>query len=177
IGGLIVADFSSVTGDAWKPKLRMIGVEANHRRPNGEWLDRWTAGSPVIHEGVYYGIDQYGVCYAVDLKTGKTLYGRDGGFDELHHYNAIGVGASVALGGRHLYAMDNQGTCVVYEPGPLFKPVAVNRIETVIRRDWPTPPQEILSNAAPVFEGRRIYIRGEQYLYCIGPGKTTRGPE
>jgi outer membrane protein assembly factor BamB len=167
IGGLIVADFSRVTGDDWKPKLRMIAVAANHRRPNGEWLDRWTAGSPVIHEGVYYGIDQYGVCYAVDLKAGKTLYAADAGFDELHHYNAIGVGASVALGGRRLYAMDNQGTCVVYEPGAVFKPVAVNRIETVIRRDWPTPPQEILSNAAPVFDGRRMYIRGEQHLYCI----------
>ena len=32
------------------------------------------AGSPLISEGVYYNIDQYGVFYAVELATGKTLY-------------------------------------------------------------------------------------------------------
>ena len=168
IGGLIVADFSGVSGQAWKPKLRVLNVRANHRRPNGEWLDRWTAGSPVIYQGVYYGIDQYGVCYALDLKTGKTFYAKDPGLDEMHHYNAIGVGASATLGGRHLYVLDNQGTCVVYGLGPVFKPVAVNRVETAIQRDWPAPPQEILSNAAPVFDGRRMYLRGEQVLYCFG---------
>jgi len=56
----------------------------------------------------------------------------------------------------------------VLEPGPTYKPVAVNRIETVIGRDWPIPPQEILANGAPVFDGNRMYLRGEKYLYCIG---------
>jgi outer membrane protein assembly factor BamB len=168
IGSLIVADFSKASGDAWKPALRVIEVNCDHRRPNGEWLDRWTAGSPVIHRGIYYGIDQYGVFYAVDLKTGKTLYRRDVGFDELHHYNAIGVGASATLGGKWIYAIDNQGTCVVLEAARAFRKLAVHRIETVLRRDWPIPPQEILSNGPPVFDGGRIYIRGERYLYCIG---------
>ena len=168
IGELIVADFSEVQGDAWKPKVRVVGVGADHRRPNGEWLDRWTAGSPLIHEAIGYGIDQYGVFYALDLKTDKPLYRRDCGFDELHHYNAIGVAASATLGGKYIYVLDNQGTCVVLEPGRQFKQVAVNRIETILPRDWPIPPQEILSNAAPAFDGKRIYLRGEKYLYCVG---------
>jgi len=168
ITGLIVADFSEATGDAWQPKLRVIEVACDSHRPNGEWLDRWTAGSPVIHEGTYYNVDQYGVFYAVDLKSGKTLYKKDAGFDELHHYNAIGVGASPTLGGKHVYVVDNQGMCVVLEPGPAYKQVAVNRIGTVLNRDWPIPPQELLSNGAPVFDGNRMYVRGEQYLYCIG---------
>jgi len=165
---LIVADFSEVNDEAWKPKVRVIDVAADHRRPNGEWLDRPMAGSPLIYQGTYYGIDQYGVFYAVDLKTGKTLYKQDVGFDELHHYNAIGVGAGATLGGKHIYVLDNQGMCVVLEPGPVFKQVAVNRIETVIQRDWPIPPQETLSNGVPVFDGKRMYLRGERYLYCIG---------
>jgi len=168
VGELIVADFSEVTGDEWKPKVRAIEVDADHRRPNGEWLDRFTAGSPVVYEGMYYNIDQYGVFYAMDLKSGKTLYKQDVGFDEMHHYNAIGVGASATLGGKYIYVVDNQGMCVVLEPGPAYKQVAVNRIETLLRRDWPVPPQEILANAAPVFDGNRMYLRGEQYLYCIG---------
>jgi hypothetical protein len=46
--------------------------------------------------------------------------------------------------------------------------VAENRIETALPRDWPMPPQEILANGPPVFEGKRMYLRGEKYLYCIG---------
>jgi len=168
IGNLVVADFSAAKGDAWEPKMRWIEVKANHHRPNGEWLDRSSPASPLIYKGVYYGIDEYGFLYATDLATGKTLYSRDTGFDELHHYNAIGVAASPALAGGHVYVMDNQGSCLVFEPGPVFKQTAMNRIETVIQRDWPIPPQETLANGPPVFDGKRIYIRGEQYLYCIG---------
>jgi len=168
IGNLVVADFSQAKGDAWQPKTRWIEVNANHHRPNGEWLDRSSPASPLIYKGIYYGIDEYGVLYATDLQTGKTLYSRDTGFDELHHYNAIGVAASPALAGGHVYVMDNQGSCLVFEPGPVFKQAAMNRIETVIQRDWPIPPQETLANGPPVFDGQRVYIRGEQYLYCIG---------
>ena len=165
---LIVADFAGVSGDAWEPKVRVIELETDNHRPSGEWLDRNTACSPVVFEGLHYNLDQYGVFYTVDLASGKTLYRQDLGFDELHHYNAIGVGASPTLGGKYLYTIDNQGTCVVLEPGPAYKRVAVNRIETVLQRGWPLPTQEILSNAAPVCDGDRLYLRGEQYLYCIG---------
>lgn len=168
ISNLIVADFSGVSGDEWKPAVRVIEVASEHRRPNGEWLDRWTAGSPLILDGTFYGIDQYGVFYAVDLASGKTLYKHDVGFDELHHYNAIGVGASATLGGKYIYVIDNQGACAVLAPGPEYEVVAVNRIQTVLDRDWPVPPQEILANGAPVFDGGCMYLRGEQHLYCIG---------
>lgn len=168
ITNLIVADFGGVTGEDWKPTVRLIELDCVHRRPNGEWLDRNTAGSPLIYDGRFYGIDQYGVFYAVDLATGKTLYRQDVGFDELHSYNHIGVGASATLGGNHIYIIDNQGQCVVLEPGPVYKPVSVNRIETTLPRVWPMPPQEILANGAPVFDGKHMYLRGEQYLYCIG---------
>lgn len=41
-------------------------------------------------------------------------------------------------------------------------------VEMMIQRDWPIPPQEIISNGAPVFDGKYMYLRGEQHLYCIG---------
>ena len=168
VSGLIVADFAGQSGDEWKPKVRYLELGAHHRRPNGEWLDRFTPCSPLVRDGIYYEIDQYGVFYALDLATGKPLYKHETGFDELHHYNAIGVAASPALGGKHIYVMDNQGTCVVLAPGRTYKPVAVNRLRTQLARDWAIPPQEILANAPPVFDGKRMYLRGEQYLYCIG---------
>ncbi|HPD13958.1 MAG TPA: hypothetical protein PLE19_03370 [Planctomycetota bacterium] len=33
---------------------------------------------------------------------------------------------------------------------------------------WPWAPQEIVANGPPVFDGSRLYIRGEKFLYCIG---------
>ena len=57
---------------------------------------------------------------------------------------------------------------MVLEPGPTYRPVAVNRIESLLPRDWPIPPQEILANSPPVFDGQRLYLRGEKHLFCIG---------
>jgi outer membrane protein assembly factor BamB len=168
---LVIADFSKVEGDVWKPTERSIDLDVVHKKPDGHWWDRNTAGSPLIVGGRAYVIDQYGEFYAVDLASGKTLYHQDTGFDELHHYNAIGVGASATLGGSHVFVIDNQGECLVLEPGDVFKPVARNKIGTLLPRDWPIGPQELLSNAAPLFDGGRIYFRGERYLYCIAePG-------
>jgi len=169
VSGLLIADFSKVEGEAWKPDFRSIEVKCNHRRPSGEWLDRFTAASPLIVGATHYIPDQYGFFYAADIASGQTHYAQDLGFDELHTYNAIGVGASAALGGKHIYVIDNQGMCIVLEQGPACKPVAVNRIETVVDRGWPWAPQELLANGPPVFDGSRIYLRGEKYLYCIGP--------
>ena len=168
VSSVTVADFSNVKDEPWKPKMRYLEISTNHRRSNGEWLDRSSPASPLVHDGLYYGIDEYGVLYAVDLKTGKTLYRQETGFDELHHYNAIGVAASPTLIGKNIVVMDNQGSALVFTPGRTFKKVAMNRIETALRRDWPIPPQETLSNGPPVADGDRLYIRGERFLYCIG---------
>jgi hypothetical protein len=83
------------------------------------------------------------------------------------HYNAVSVAASVTMVGKHLLVFDNQGTCLVLEPGPTFKQVGVNRIETQLDRHWPLPAQETLTYAPPLVDGDRLYIRGERYLYCV----------
>ena len=168
VSDLRLADFTACEGDAWLPKLQRPGIETVHRRPNGEWLDRSSPASPLVHDGLCYAIDEYGVLYCADLKTGKTLYREETGFDELHSYNHVGVAASPTLVGGNIIVMDNQGSALVFEPGPVFKKVAMNRIETMLPRDWPIPPQETIANGPPVADGNCLYIRGEQYLYCIG---------
>jgi outer membrane protein assembly factor BamB len=162
------ADFTGVAAEPWKAKMRYFEIEVNHHRPNGEWLDRSSPASPLVLNGVNYAIDDYGVLYALDLTTGKTLYQQESGFDELHSYVHIGVAASPTLIGKNIVVMDNQGSALVFQPGQTFKKVAMNRIETMPPRDWPMPPQEITANSPPVPDGERIYIRGEQYMYCIG---------
>ena len=170
VSNLMVKDFSAAQGEAWTCEQRDVGGIAISRNSKGTWIDRWTCGSPLIHEGIYYNVDVFGTLYAADLQTRKVLYRQDVSheFDSLSHYNAVGVAASVTLGGKHLFAMGNQGVAVVFEPGPTFKQVAVNRIAQQVYRPWPIRPQEEIGYSPPLFEGSRMYLRGEYFFYCIG---------
>jgi outer membrane protein assembly factor BamB len=162
-------DFTGASGDDWKPKLGpIIDVpDAVHRR-DGKWVDRSTAGSPLVHDGLAYVIDTYGALFCFDLKANKTVYYQETDLRGLFHYNSIPVAASVTLVGKHLVVMDTQGTALILEPGRTFKQVAKNRLATQLDRPWPIPAQETIAYAAPVADGNRLYLRGERYLYCIG---------
>ncbi len=161
-------DFSKAGGDAWEPRTTEVHDIAVSRKPDGSWVDRWMAASPLVHDGLAYGADIYSTFYAVDLEEKKTLYRQDLDFRGLFHYNAVPVAASPALIGDRILVMDNQGTTLVLEPGREFKQVRKNRIATQLERPWPIPAQETIGYAPPVPDGNRLYIRGERYLYCIG---------
>jgi hypothetical protein len=76
-----------------------------------------------------------------------------------------GASASLTLAGQHIYALGNQGTTVIFEPGRTFKQLAKLRLENLIQ--YPIFRQEAtISN--PIFEGERMYLRSEYALYCIG---------
>ena len=136
--------------------------------PDGSWIDRSTAGSPLIHEGLAYTVDIYGWLYVSDLETKATVYYQDLELDGLMHYNAVPVAASPTLIGDKILVLDNQGTTVVLAPGREFKVLGRNRIETRLERVWPIPAQETLAYAPPIADANCLYLRGERYLYCIG---------
>lgn len=169
---LSVFDFSKVSGDEWKPEqVAKIGTDVPpevHHRADGSWLDRSSAGSPLVHQGLAYSVDIYGWLYVVDVETQKTVYYKDLHLDGLMHYCAVPVAASVTLIGGNLVVLDNQGTSVAFAPGREYKELARNRIETVVERVWPIPGQETLAYAPPIADEEHIYLRGERYLYCIG---------
>ncbi|MDB5390684.1 MAG: hypothetical protein JWM11_6330, partial [Planctomycetaceae bacterium] len=169
---LSLYDFSKVSGDVWKPELKTtieLNLPREHSlRPDGGWLDRSTAGSPLVHKGLAYMVDIYGWLYVVDLSNGETVYYHDLRLNGLMHYNAVPVAASATLIGAHIVVFDNQGSTVVFEPGRKFKEIARNRIETQLARPWPIPGQETLAYAPPIADGDCLYLRGERYLYCIG---------
>ena len=76
-----------------------------------------------------------------------------------------GLSSSPTLAGKYIYIWGNQGGCVVLEPGRTFKQVAKNRLENFIP-GWKAHQEA--TNTEPVFEGKRMYFRGEYTLYCIG---------
>jgi outer membrane protein assembly factor BamB len=166
---LYLLDFSGA-GDSWKPKTGgpiETPIEVS-KREGGKWVDRSTAGSPLVVDDMAYAVDIYGWFYAFDLKTNKTAYYKETDLHGLFHYNSLPVAASPTLAGKHIIVQDNQGTSLVLEPGRSFKRVAKNRIATQLDRPWPIPAQETIAYGPPVPDGSRLYIRGERYLYCIG---------
>lgn len=166
-------DCSACAGDDWKPKVRTIGdLAAGLPRMTGDQGDRWTASSPLVHEGLLYDIDIHSTYYVVDLASGKRLAWKDLGFRATGEFNYVSltVTASPTLVGNYIVVMDNQGNSVTLEPGPECKIIARNRLATQLQRDWPITTQEFVGYSPPVpdADGKRMYLRGERYLYCIG---------
>jgi outer membrane protein assembly factor BamB len=137
----------------------------------------WHMSSPLVHDGLAYLVNNSGVLTVVDLKEGKVLYQKMLDLDEFQTANegaARGIGISPTLAGKHLYFVGNNGATVVLEPGRTFKQIAKNKIENIASLGhWGERQERFVSN--PVFDGNRLYIRGEGHLYAISAGTTSTG--
>ncbi|HUU42540.1 MAG TPA: PQQ-binding-like beta-propeller repeat protein, partial [Planctomycetota bacterium] len=76
--------------------------------------------SPLLHEGLLYCVNSFGVLTVVDVAAGEVVYQRLLDLEIFMPYNGPGLlkgGASAGptLGGKHIYIWGNQGTCVVLE--------------------------------------------------------------
>jgi outer membrane protein assembly factor BamB len=171
VTNLEIYDFSKVDGasDKWEPQ-HVATLETPpevNRKPDGGWIDRWTAGSPLVHDGIVYQADIWQWAYALDVKERRMIYRAETGLAGYMHYNAVPIAASPTLAGGHVLISDNQGTTLAIKPGRTFDVVHRNHIGTVLLRDHPLPAQETLAYAPPLVDGDRIYLRGERYLYCV----------
>ena len=130
--------------------------------------------APLLHEGLLYCVNDFGVLTVLDVTKGEVVYQRLLDLDIFMPYNGVtgylkgGASASPTLAGKYIYILGDQGTCVVIEPGRTFKQVARNRVEYLAAPEFPSRHQEA-TISAPIFEGDRMYYRGEGALYCIGP--------
>lgn len=106
-------------------------------------------GSPVWHDGVLYTVTGKGIIDVYDAETGESVYKqrlalRDGRLDP-----------SLALAGGTLFVSTNRGTTLLVQPGRKFKSLGQNEL------------QEEFSSS-PTFDGKRVYIRTSENLYCLG---------
>jgi outer membrane protein assembly factor BamB len=102
--------------------------------------------SPVIHDGLLYGVSMSGFLEVSDMKTGERVYRQRLGLTQIY--------SSVTLAGGLLYAFDTRGKAVVFKPGRKFQRVSMNELEA--------------TGTCPVFAGDRLYLRGQKTLYCLG---------
>jgi outer membrane protein assembly factor BamB len=135
----------------------------------------WHMASPLVHDGLAYLINNSGVLTVVDLRENKIVYQKMIDLDEFQTANegaSRGIGISPTLAGKYIYLLGNNGAAVVMEPGRTFKQVAKNKIENVVSiGHWGERQERFVSN--PVFEGNRLYIRGEGHLYAIAGGAAS----
>ncbi len=123
--------------------------------------------SPLFADGLIYLVSEGGFLIVLDAKTGESVYRKR---LDLHprvaYISHPGVAASPTLAGKYIYIMDNSGTCIVLSRGREPKVVARNMMENIFAPNEWNEAQEQLESTA-VFEGKTMWIRGPEYLYCV----------
>ncbi len=104
------------------------------------------ASSPLAHDGLLIIATSYGVLVCYDGKTGEQYWEHDVGTT---------LYSSPIYAEGKLFMMDNDGVMRIYEFGKEMKVIAENTLGEP-------------SGTTPAFVDGRIYIRGEENLYCIG---------
>ena len=78
------------------------------------------------------------------------------------------IAASPALAGKSIYITDDAGYMHIIEPGPRFNEFGRNIIENIhLSGQGGNPGKQESFYTSPFFEGKAMYLRGEEYLYCI----------
>ena len=141
--------------------------------------DFFTA-SPIYHDGLLYCLSNWGRLVIVDTQkytaADAVVHTSFLPFDLKNPFSrksvGMGICSSPAMAGKHLYMIDSAGCVLVLEPGREVKLVAKNNIDEIVPEGWEEKhwmgPHHEQTEAALTFDGSRIYIRGEQYLYCVG---------
>jgi outer membrane protein assembly factor BamB len=133
----------------------------------------YLVGSPLYFNGLVYTVGTKGEFRVFDAQAGSEVYQKTLSLPFYYTYvSCPGYCASPTLAGKYIYIMDNQGDTLILEPGREYKQIAINKIETPDRKAKDKDGKETLvyeqTLSNPVFDGAVMFIRGQQYLYCIG---------
>jgi outer membrane protein assembly factor BamB len=102
-----------------------------------------------VTDGTYlYSINDRGIMYCLDARTGKTVYGPQ------RLRSATYSGSAVLADGK-IYITDEDGVTSVVQAGPSFKLLAENDLGGY-------------TLSSPAISGSQIFIRTDAFLYAIG---------
>jgi outer membrane protein assembly factor BamB len=156
----------------------LIQAGASAKQLSASSRDKWEArqlweqeldgvyyASALLDKGLIYAVSNAGNFYILDSKDGKILAER-----ELDLPSGAGrTGASGAnlypslvLAGNTVMLFNDQGDALVLEPGRQYKELRRNHLGAG-------------HGSAPAFDGKFIYMRGDQNLYCIGEADPRAG--
>lgn len=102
--------------------------------------------SAVYHDGLLYAGGRKGIIDVIDATTGKMAYRKRLDIGELFSSPTM-AGGLIFIGGK-------SGKTLVLRPGRKYDEVAINLSGR--------------HSSTPLFVGRRMYLRTDRLLYCIG---------
>ena len=103
----------------------------------------------MFHKGHLYWVNDRGIAFCVDAKTGEEVTRkRIGG----QFYASM-----LLLGGNRLVAISRFGGTHIFNAGTALSPVGRNRLSDT--SDF---------SGSPAVVGNRMYLRSDKALYCIG---------
>ena len=150
---------------AIKPAFE-LNWERDHMPLRG--ISFWVA-SPLYVDGIVYVEDMSGGLMAVDVKQQKSVYRRWLDWYARYDRYLYGAVASPTLGGKNIYFIDDAGSTIILKPGPAYQEVARNVIENISPSTQSgNPCKQEAFYSSPVFSGKVMYLKGEEYLYAIG---------
>jgi outer membrane protein assembly factor BamB len=121
-------------------------------------LDGSYFASPVCDRGLIYTVSNEGVFLILKAADGKTVATREldigsaSGRPGLPNANLY---PSLALAGNYVFLSNDIGDTLVLEPGAGYKEIKRNNLGEGF-------------SGAPVFAGKRMYVRAKERVYCIG---------
>ncbi len=108
--------------------------------------------SPIYHDGhLYYAHENLGILYCVEAKTGNVVYEERITPEPGQFY------PSPVMADGKIYYVSRSGSTVVVAAKPKFEQLSYNKLAG---RD--------VFNASPAITGKRILLRSNRSLYCIG---------
>lgn len=124
------------------PEAKPETLWKNNIKGGGYWFC-----SPVLHDGLIYVANANKAFSVIAADTGALVY-------EMKLEVAGEIYPSVCAAGNLIYLSSDDGTTIILQPGREYHELGRNKLETF--------------RSSPVFEGRRMYVRTVNYLYCIG---------
>jgi len=159
-GGLGGLNFASAIVQEDTVYLMQTGTKAH--RLSAAAANKWEAkqlweeelegtfyASAVYDKGLIYAVSNENIFQIVDAANGKVLASKELDLPTANIY------PSVTLAGNLLFVLNDHGDALVLEPGKGYKELKRNRLGEG-------------HGGGPTFDGKNIYIRSGQNLYCIG---------
>jgi outer membrane protein assembly factor BamB len=104
--------------------------------------------TPVTDGTYFYSVNDRGILYCLDAKTGKTVYGPQ-------RLRPATYSASPVLADGRIYVTDEDGVTTVFRAGPKFELIAENDLGE-------------FTLSSPAMVDGQIFIRTDNFLYAIG---------
>ena len=114
-------------------------------------LDGDFYASPVYANGLLFTVSNQGTLYIVDGKDGKILLSKELPFVS----KGVPIYSSPTAAGKYIFINNFAGETLVIEASREYKEVKLNHLAEG-------------SAGTPVFDGKRMFARGGDKLYCIG---------